>query len=137
MNKTGVSLIELVITVMLIGILGALGFVQYGNYREDALGKEARANLRLIVAAQRIYKIKTSAYFPVAGGTETNIATINDNLKVMLSASAGPDRTWDYLVDSSGGATCGQATRASGPAKTWSFRNNDADGDPDENGTCP
>jgi type II secretory pathway pseudopilin PulG len=137
MKKTGVSLIELVITVMLIGILGALGFIQYGNYREDALGKEARANLRLIVAAQRIYKIKTTAYFPVAGGTETNIATINDNLKVMLSTSEGSNRTWNYQVGSSGGVTCAQATRVNGPEKTWSFLNNDADGDPDENGTCP
>ncbi len=136
MKKTGVSLIELVITVMLIGILGALGFIQYGNYREDAFGKEARANLRLIVAAQRIYKIKTSAYFPVAGGTESSAAVINDNLKLMLSTAVG-SRPWDYMVDSSGGATCAQATRASGPSKTWNFRSNDADGDPDEDGTCP
>ncbi|MFH0827309.1 MAG: type II secretion system protein [Candidatus Omnitrophota bacterium] len=137
MKKTGVTLIELVITVMLISILGALGFIQYGNYREEALGKEARANLRLIVAAQRIYKIKTSAYFPVAGGTESDVASINDNLKVMLSTVGGPSRVWDYLVDSSAGNTCVQASRVGGPAKTWSFRNNDPDGDPDQDGTCP
>ncbi|KPK97391.1 MAG: hypothetical protein AMJ95_09340 [Omnitrophica WOR_2 bacterium SM23_72] len=137
MKKTGVTLIELIITVMLISILGALGFIQYGNYREEALGKEARANLRLIVAAQRIYKIKTSAYFPMAGGTETDIASINNNLKVMLSTAEGASRSWDYLVDSSSGVTCAQATRVNGPQKTWSFRSNDLDGDPDEDGTCP
>ncbi|KPK98589.1 MAG: hypothetical protein AMJ95_03625 [Omnitrophica WOR_2 bacterium SM23_72] len=137
MKKTGVTLIELVITVLLISILGALGFIQYGNYREEALGKEARANLRLIVAAQRIYKIKTSAYFPIVGGTETSESTINDNLKLMLSTAEGPQRAWDYLVDSSGGTTCAQATRVNGPAKTWSFRSTDLDGDPDEDGTCP
>ncbi|MFH1457898.1 MAG: type II secretion system protein [Candidatus Omnitrophota bacterium] len=137
MKKTGVTLLEMVITVMLIGILGTLGFIQYGNYREEALGKEARANLRLIIAAQRIYKIKTSAYFPAAGGTESNTGTINDNLKVLLSTLAGSGRTWDYLVTSSGGSTCVQATRFNGPAKTWRFRNNEPGGDPLENATCP
>ncbi|MCM8795768.1 MAG: prepilin-type N-terminal cleavage/methylation domain-containing protein, partial [Candidatus Omnitrophica bacterium] len=58
----GFTLLELVVVIIIIGILATFGISQYIPARERALGKEAIANLKLIAAAERIYRMETGRY---------------------------------------------------------------------------
>jgi len=59
----GFTLVELLIVVVIVGILAALGLPQFTKAREHAMGKEAIVNLKLIAAAEKIYRMEASAYF--------------------------------------------------------------------------
>ena len=96
----GFTLVEMLIVIIIIGILAALGFPQFGKTKEHALGKEAIANLKLIAAAEKIYRMEAvTSYYPSLG-IVNNISTINTNLK--LSLPSGTTRNWDYSI--TGGA---------------------------------
>ena len=120
------TLLELVITVVIVGVLATLGFINYSSYREGALDREASANLRLIIAAERIYRIEVGAYYAAADN-----AAINTNFRLMLPVSGTIN--WNYLTTASGGSTCGQATRSTA-ARTWRLRVTESD---PSSGTCP
>lgn len=96
-KSSGVTLLELLITAVVVAILVALGVVNYTGSRERAIGKEADANLKLIAAAEKIYRMEVGGYYTSAGVTpEERIQNINNNLK--LSLSSGSSRNWDYKV---------------------------------------
>jgi len=103
MLKRAFTILELLIVVIIIGVLGTLGFVNYGTVRETSITKEARANLKLIAAAERIYRMEVGYFYPDAGGgtvVENDEADINDDLR--LSLPEVTTRRWDYSVSSSG-----------------------------------
>ena len=125
-----VTLTELMIVIIIIGILATLSIVNYTRIRENALDREANANLRVIQAAEKSYKMDTGNYYP-ATGSQSDIATINQNLK--LSILSGSNRSWNYTVYSSG---CSQATRNGGDGRGWYFKVDD-DGEPDFGTGCP
>ena len=97
MRKKGFTLVELMVVIIIMGILATLAIPNYNNSLERALGQEAKANLKLIAAAERIYRMETNTYYP-SFGNETNIANINSNLKLSLT-----EAKWDYSV--TGGAS--------------------------------
>lgn len=136
MRRNGFTLIELVIVVVIIGILATLAVTQYSSYYEKTLGNEAVANLKLIAAAERIYKMETGAYYPSSEvGVVTLIADINSNLKLSLN-----EDNWDYLVSNGGKIFIMQANRqgAGGVLDClYQLTDNDADGEPDPNDCCP
>jgi prepilin-type N-terminal cleavage/methylation domain-containing protein len=106
----GYSLLELIAVIVIIGILATIALSQYSGYRERTIDKEAEAHLRLIQAAQRIYRIENpNEYYPYSGSV-SNITDINDNLKLFLPT--GGNRRWDYQAFSTG---CSQAGRFNGP----------------------
>lgn len=90
--KDGFTLIEIIIVVIIIGILSTFGISQYIPVRERALGKEAIANLKLISAAEKIYRMETGEYYPLRTTTDI-IADINANLKLSLTGT-----NWDYKI---------------------------------------
>ena len=97
MAKKAFTLIELIVVLIIIGILATLAFPQLSKTKEHALGKEAIANLKLITAAEKIYRMEASAYYPIPAGSESNITNINNYLK--LSAT---EANWDYSITSTG-----------------------------------
>jgi len=114
----GFTLLELLIVIIIIGILATLAFLQYKPYRENTLDKEAEANLKLVYAAQRIYKFESddNIYLvPIANNTD-----INTNLKLQL-ATTSPN--WNYIVQdcTSGGNSLfyAKATRTADDGRSW------------------
>lgn len=130
-NRDGFTMLELVIVVVIVGILATIGLVQYGSYRENALDKDAIANLKLIRSAERIYFMESSTYYPSSGSVDT-ISSINDNLRLDITNST--TRKWNYQVWSTG---CARATRNVDGGRSYSLAINDTDGEPDLAAGCP
>ena len=86
------TLLELVVVVIIIGILATLGMVNYKGIKERELNREAKANLKLIRSAERIYRMEMGSYVKTSDANETS-----DMLKLALPK--GDDRNWDYKVD--------------------------------------
>jgi prepilin-type N-terminal cleavage/methylation domain-containing protein len=95
----GFTLLEVLIVVIIIGIIATVGLINYTGVRERALGKEARANLKLVAAAERIYRMEYGCYY----GPQAEEANINTFLKLSLPTAAR--RTWDYAITGGGTAT--------------------------------
>lgn len=129
-SGAGVTLMELVVVIIIIGIFAAVALPNFVRAREDMLDKEAKPSLKLIQTAEKIFAMNNGAYYP-SSGTVTDIATINQNLRIVLYA--GTDRKWNYSCSSNG---CAQATRFNGPdARTWRISINEDE--PVSGATCP
>lgn len=132
---TGFTLLELLIIIMIIGILAALGLPQFEKTREHALGREARANLQLIAAAERIYRMEAGSIYYPDSGTEDDISDINDNLRLFLN-----ERNWDYSIIGGAASFTAFAERIGMGGYLdcqYSLAYNDPDDEPDPNAFCP
>lgn len=109
----GLTLIEVLLVVFVIGILASLAVVNYSKVRESGYDKEVKSNLILIQAAQKIYHMETSGvYYDTASYAEgpPKINAINTNLKLSIDASV--QRKWNYGTNDVG---CVRGSRYSGP----------------------
>jgi len=121
-SEKAITLLELLLVVAIIGILVSLGSVNYGRMKERAVDKEAIANLKLIQAAEKTYRMEMGGYY--AG---TLVADLNTNLKLSLS-----ETNWDFATDAAGGGT---ALRLGGTnIRTWTMLI--SDNDPVCSGSC-
>jgi len=112
----GFTLTELLIVIIIIGILAALALPQLNKSKEYAIGKEAVANLKLIAAAEKIYRMEANAYFPIPAGSR-DITDINSYLR--LSIPSGTSKNWDYSVNSI--TNVSTATRFSGSSSGCTY----------------
>lgn len=115
MPKKSFTLIELLAVIIIIGILATLGLSQYYPLKERALDKEAIANLKLIRAAERIYRMEINNYIACADTSAVNI-----NLKLVIPTTGNPN--WKYKVDNVSVATftfTGKAQRNVTLGRVW------------------
>lgn len=91
-ERKGMTLIEIIAVIVIIGILAAIAIPNFNTQREHIYGKEAIANLKLIAAAERIYRLEMNDYY-LPFGTESNVLNLNSNLKLRLN-----ETNWDYSV---------------------------------------
>lgn len=63
-DKAGFSLVELMISVSLIGILVAIGLPQYRQFRLKAYQSEAKVQLAAVFTAQQSFYLQYNSYFP-------------------------------------------------------------------------
>ncbi|MBL7081263.1 MAG: prepilin-type N-terminal cleavage/methylation domain-containing protein [Candidatus Omnitrophica bacterium] len=120
--RTGFTLIELLIVIIIIGILTGIGIPQYQKAKENALNSEAKANLKLIQAGQKIYHMEHVVYYNCTGAWTSDQETcINTNLKLALPKGGASDTpNWDYETRSSDG--CAQCRRRGADNRTWRIR---------------
>ena len=130
-HAKAVTLLELLSVVIIIAILVALALPRFGTMKERALDNEAKANLKLIQAAEKIYRMEAGFYYPFNDTKFTQ--DLNINLK--LSLPTGANRNWDYQA--SGGATLdARAYRNVAPTSSW-YRNFRIDEDDEAACCCP
>jgi len=127
--KHGFTLMEIMVTIVIVGVLATLAVTYMSAVRESVADREANANLKMIQAAEKAYRIDMGTYFPSAG-SEWSIAAINSGLR--FSLSGGSDRNWDYAVWSTG---CSRATRNGSGNRQWFLAINAAE--PTSSGSCP
>ena len=128
---------ELLVVILIIGILVTLALTQYGPYKERTLDKEAQANLKLLLAAQKVYRLEVGFYYPynaTGTGSESNIDKINTDLRLLLSNA--DNTSWNYRTTADYGAatTCVEATRIGAGSRTFSLPNDQDESIP--GGTC-
>jgi Tfp pilus assembly protein PilE len=120
-NRLGMTLMEMIIVVVLIGILATVGAVGYRKTVEQARQKEARSMLRLIQHAEEVRRLEMNTYVACADTAACNTA-------LHLDLPAGD---WAYSVTASGNASfCAQALSAN----FGNFSINNGTADPTANG---
>jgi len=112
----GFTLVELIVVVIIIGILVAIAVPAFLKTQERAFDKDAIASLKLIQAAEKIYRQETGFYYPPTG-SETDPSNINTFLKLSLPKDA--TRKWNYSVDSTGSGSMGRTD--TGTSRTWAL----------------
>lgn len=109
-----ITLLEVLAVVVIIGILVALAVPQFASMRERALDKEAKANLKLIQAAEKIYRMEIGVFWPKDAGTSpADTQSLNTELRLDLSLT-----NWAYQAIFTGATTTldAQAVRNNPPA---------------------
>ncbi len=97
MKKNALTLIEVLVVVIIIGVLSTVTYIQLGGFKafiEHGYSREAQANLKLIAAAEKIYRREVGMYYPY-GGPVSTIDDINSVLKIALPPTSG---NWDYAI---------------------------------------
>jgi len=127
------TLLELVIVITMIGILLTLAIPKFNITKERAIAKEALANLKLVYAAEKIYRIENPNYYPSSGSKTDVVADINPNLQLSLT-----EVNWDYDITGGTDVFTATAARTSGPYSTCIYQITQTGGDPIvKSGTCP
>ncbi len=108
----GFSLLELIVVIIVIAVLATLAIPNFNKVRERTLDQEAVANLKLISAAEKIYRLEVSVYESCA-----TTSVVNSTLR--LAIPSGATRNWDYKVDGGGAAFTGKARRNGAGLRTW------------------
>lgn len=129
-NKSGFSLLETLIILIIVSILVSLGIVSFIKTMEATYDREAITNLKIMQCGQYSYMISEGRYYPSLDNI-SDIASINNNLSVFVSG--GSSRAWNYTAYSTG---CVQAERNGYDNRTWYMLINDTDEEPNS-GACP
>lgn len=104
---TGFTLIELLMIIGIIAVLAGIFVPNFNKAKEKALTKEAIANLRLIAAAEKVYRMEKATYY----GPQNDYGEISDNLKLYFIN----EENWDYNITSAdANAFAARAKRQSG-----------------------
>lgn len=128
-----VTLTEILTVLIIIAILAALALPQFATTRERALSKEAKANLKIIDAAEKIYRMEAGFYYPYSG-MQSDPAELNTNLKLSLT-----ENNWDYAITGNSGAgyTASANRQGSGGYLDCQYSISESSGEPTPNASCP
>lgn len=102
--KSAFTLMEMLIVIIIIGIIAGIGFPGYFKTKEYILGKEAIVTLKLIGAAEKIYRMESTNNLYVSctcKGTGTDVDGCNnaDTGCNTLLKLAIPFKNWEYEVN--------------------------------------
>ncbi len=95
-SQKGLTLIELLAVVAIIGILGAVAVPTYTNQMQRARRSDAKTALEHVRAAQEMWRAEKGGYATDGGG-----ATAEERLRSTMGVSAAtisPYYTWNFSV---------------------------------------
>jgi type IV pilus assembly protein PilA len=129
-KSRGFSLLELIIVTVIVGILVAMAIPQFARTREQALQKDALANLRLIQAAERGYRLENNAReFGDCNCVNTATCNAADGCNSRLRMSLSPTE-WSYSVAGDANSFTATAVRLTGPTAGCTYTIDQDDIDP-------
>jgi len=89
--KKAVTLLEIIVVVLIIGIIAAVFLPTFTKSKEDSLGREANLTLKLIQDAEQFYQIEHETYTDF-------VSTADANTILKLYIPAGSSANWEYKV---------------------------------------
>jgi len=104
-KSTGFTLIELMVTVAILGILASIAIPAYNGYINTAKMTEAENSLAALRLAEEEYFLENNTYF---GGTDTN--TLASNSTGLWSATKGSNGTVNFVYVASSSSSTWSAT---------------------------
>jgi len=122
-DESGMTLMEMIIVIVLIGILSTIGVVGFRKTVVQARQKEARSMLRLIQHAEEVRRLEMGTYLACAD-------TVTCNAELHLDLPAGGEWTYSVTVDGTAANFCAAAVSANFDT----FHINNGAADPTANG---
>lgn len=116
--QKSMTLMEIIMVVVLIGILATIGIANYTKTIANARTKEAKSLLLLIKHAEEVVRVENNVYVTCA-----NTTACNTNLRLNLPNPASP--TWTYSVPTAVSNTCfcAEAVTSVSGLSTYRIRN--------------
>lgn len=119
MNKRGVTLIEMLIVVVIIGILAAIAIPSFIGQQKSAARTEAYTNLQNLRLLEEQFFAENGCYYRPAGvctnQADMNLATIQSFLPRFQPGSGA---LFTYTLTTTGATATGYTARARGIAGT-------------------
>ncbi len=109
--RKAITLIELVIVLIIVGLLATLAVPMLTKTVETSRAKVALSALEQIRSGERIYRTGQNFFYPYNDSVD-DIAQINADLRVFLDERTSRD--WDYSVSGSAASFSATAKRTSG-----------------------
>ena len=72
-RQTGFTIIEILVSMVILGILAASGVGFLAKYRQRTVGSEALVMMKQILEAEIIYFLANNEFFPKAGDAEIRV----------------------------------------------------------------
>jgi len=107
----GLTLIELMIVIVIIGILAAIAVPVYTNYMQRARRADAKTALEQLRASQEMFRAERGSY-------STDLVQLVNTWGVPNAVGGGPPGPWDYVIK----LNSATATTFSGQAQANSVR---------------